>query len=189
MPRTSTITPEKFSTFGELLRFLRRKADLTQRELSIKVGYRQSQISRLERDERAPEEATLAARFVPALFVEDQPQWIARLLELGAATHSQITDVDQPRPSVEAKPVSPNNLPIQLTNFFGREKELKEIKSLFTSDLSAEGHVHLLPLSGHGACGKKRPAFGAAFKFLEVFPVCVLRVVFLPPCDPDCYSH
>src|SRR5258706_14402211 len=184
MPRVSTLTPEKFTTFGELLRFLRRKADLTQRELSIKVGYRQSQISRLERDERAPEEATLAARFVPALFVEDQPQWIARLLELGAATHSQITDVDQPRPSVEAKPVSPNNLPIQLTNFFGREKELKEIKSLFTSDLSAEGYVSLLTLSGHGGCGKKRLALEAAFKLLGVFSYGVLFVVFSPPVDP-----
>src|SRR5258706_13393702 len=138
MSRNLVFTPENFTTFGELLRFLRRKADLTQRELSIKVGYSESQISRLERDERAPEEATLAARFVPALFVEDQPQWIARLLELGSATHSQITDVDQPQRSVESKPVSPNNLPIQLTNFFGREKELKEINRLFTSSPSEE---------------------------------------------------
>src|SRR5260221_14183545 len=163
MQGIATQTHERFTTFGELLQCLRRKADLTQRELSIKVGYSESQTSRLERDERAPEEATLAARFVPALFVEDQPQWIARLLELGAATHSQITDVDQPQRSVEAKPVSPNNLPIQLTNFFGREKELKEIKSLFTSDLSAEGYVRLLTLSGHGGFGKKRLSFEAAF--------------------------
>ncbi|MEP6895038.1 MAG: helix-turn-helix transcriptional regulator, partial [Chloroflexota bacterium] len=64
MPRTSTITPEKFATFGELLRFLRRKADLTQRELSIAVGYSESKISRMEKNERAPDESTLAARFV-----------------------------------------------------------------------------------------------------------------------------
>src|SRR5258706_15950064 len=101
MPRVSTLTPEKFTTFGELLRFLRRKADLTQRELSSAVGYSESQISRLERDERAPEEATLAARFVPALYIEDQPQWIARLLELGAATHTHGTDVDVPQPIAE----------------------------------------------------------------------------------------
>src|SRR5262245_42354404 len=85
MSRISTITPEKFSTFGELLRFLRRKADLTQRELSIAVGYSESQISRLEKNERAPEKATLVARFVPALYIEDQPTWIARLLELASA--------------------------------------------------------------------------------------------------------
>lgn len=86
MPRTSTVvSPEKFTTFGDLLRFLRRKADLTQRELSIAVGYSESQISRLEQNERAPDEVTLAARFVPALYLEDEPQWIARLLELANA--------------------------------------------------------------------------------------------------------
>jgi transcriptional regulator with XRE-family HTH domain len=54
MPRASAITPEKFATFGELLRFLRRKADLTQRELAIAVGYSESQISRLEKNEARP---------------------------------------------------------------------------------------------------------------------------------------
>src|SRR5215510_6444065 len=101
MPRISTITPENFSTFGELLRFLRRKADLTQRELSIAVGYSESQISRLEQNERAPEEATLAARFVPALYIEDEPEWVARLLELGVATHARTSESDSLQPTAE----------------------------------------------------------------------------------------
>src|SRR3989304_332616 len=113
MPRTSTITPEKFTTFGELLRFLRRKADLTQRELAIAVGYSESQISRLEQNERAPEEATLAARFVPALYIEEEPQWVARLLELGTAPRSHAPDTETPQPIAEAKP-TPHNLQIQL---------------------------------------------------------------------------
>jgi len=121
MPRTSAISPEKFTNFGELLRFLRRKADLTQRELSIAVGYSESQISRLEQNERAPEEATLAARFVPALYIEDESQWVARLLELGVATHLHAPNAEVPQPIAEAKP-TPHNLPIQLTSFIGREK-------------------------------------------------------------------
>src|ERR1044071_8052075 len=127
MPRASVFTPDKFITFGELLRFLRRKANLTQRELSIVVGYSESQISRLEQNERAPEEATLAARFVPALSTEDEPQWVARLLELGAATHAHTSEAEAPQPIAEAKP-APHNLPIPLTSFIGREKEITEFK-------------------------------------------------------------
>ena len=46
--RTPALTPEQFTSFGELLKFLRRRAGLSQRELSIAVGYSESQISRLE---------------------------------------------------------------------------------------------------------------------------------------------
>lgn len=53
MSHTLVVKPENFATFGELLRFLRRKAGLTQRELAIAVGYSKSQISRLEKNERA----------------------------------------------------------------------------------------------------------------------------------------
>src|ERR1051325_11303825 len=131
MSRASTITPEKFATFGELLRFLRRKADLTQRELAIAVGYSESQISRLEQNERAPEEAMLAARFVPALYIDDEPLWIARLLELGSSTHAHTSEADTLQPIAEAKP-TPHNLPIQLTSFIGREKEIVDIKRLLS---------------------------------------------------------
>jgi hypothetical protein len=42
------IEPDAFTSFGDLLRFLRRRAQLTQRELSIAVGYNYAQICRLE---------------------------------------------------------------------------------------------------------------------------------------------
>ena len=180
MPRISTITPDKFATFGELLRFLRRKANLTQRELSIAVGYSESQISRLEQNERAPEEATLAARFVPALYIEDEPQWVARLLELGTATHAHAPKADVLQPIAEAKP-TPHNLPIQLTSFIGREKEMIEIKRLLTK---SEGSVRLLTLTGPGGCGKTRLALQAAFGMFEVFPDGVWLVEFAPLVDP-----
>ena len=43
-----------FHTFGDLLKYLRKRAQLTQRELSIAVGYSESQISRLEANLRMP---------------------------------------------------------------------------------------------------------------------------------------
>jgi len=42
------VTPDQFSTFGELLKYLRRQARITQRELAIAVGYSDTQISRIE---------------------------------------------------------------------------------------------------------------------------------------------
>ena len=66
-----------FDTFGEYLKFLRQRARISQRELSIAVGYSESQISRLEGNLRPPDLPTLSARFAPALDIEDDPQLLA----------------------------------------------------------------------------------------------------------------
>src|SRR5215216_429308 len=85
MPTTiPSSTLEKFITFGDLLRFLRRHAGITQMELSIAVGYSNTQISRLEQNERLPDIPTLEARFVSAVGLEDEPKAVERLLELAA---------------------------------------------------------------------------------------------------------
>jgi transcriptional regulator with XRE-family HTH domain len=115
--RPSVIQPDQFATFGQLLRFLRQRAGLTQRELSIAVGYSESQLSRLEQNQRAPDEAALAARFVPALHVDHEQGWTARLLELGAASHAEGQPAE-PTPAADI-PLSPHNLPAQLTSFIG----------------------------------------------------------------------
>jgi WD40 repeat protein/transcriptional regulator with XRE-family HTH domain len=77
-------TLEKFTTFGDLLRFLRRRAGITQMELSIAVGYSDTQISRLEQNQRPPDIPTIEARFVSALGLEDEPNVVSRLLDLAA---------------------------------------------------------------------------------------------------------
>jgi len=79
-----TTTLEKFTTFGDLLRFLRRRIGITQMELAIAVGYSDAQISRLEQNLRIPDIPTIEARFIPALDLEDEPQAIVRLLDLAA---------------------------------------------------------------------------------------------------------
>ncbi len=78
-------TLEKFTTFGDLLRYLRRRAGITQTELSIAVGYSISQISRLEQNLRLPDIPTIQARFIEPLGLEEEPKTIARLIELAAA--------------------------------------------------------------------------------------------------------
>ena len=77
-------TLEKFTTFGDLLRFLRRRMGITQTELAIGVGYSTAQISRLEQNLRLPDIPTIEARFISELGLEDEPKAVARLLDLAA---------------------------------------------------------------------------------------------------------
>jgi DNA-binding XRE family transcriptional regulator len=91
--REFTFALEQFTNFGDLLKYLRRRTGLTQRELSIAVGYSHAQISRLELNQRQPDLATITARFVPALDLEDEPEVAARLLELAASTSQRESPV------------------------------------------------------------------------------------------------
>jgi transcriptional regulator with XRE-family HTH domain len=77
-------TLEKFTTFGDLLRFLRRRVGITQLELATAVGYSDTQISRLEQNQRPPDIPTIEARFISALDLENEPKVVERLLDLAA---------------------------------------------------------------------------------------------------------
>ena len=79
---------DKLTTFGELLRYLRRRAGLTQTQLSIAVGYSDAQISRLEQNLRLPNLATVQARFLPVLRLKNEPA--ARELLLHLAQQQRI---------------------------------------------------------------------------------------------------
>lgn len=89
-------TLDKFTTFGDLLRYLRRRAGLTQLELSIAVGYSDPHISRLEQNMRLPDIPTLEARFITPLCLEDEPRAVARLLELA----TEVRREDAPTPGL-----------------------------------------------------------------------------------------
>src|SRR5579859_208470 len=178
--RAPAVTPAQFTTFGDLLKFLRRRAGLTQRELSIALGYSTSQISRLEQNERPPDAASLAARFVPALQLETEPDWAARLLELAAASR---TDEAPPRP--EPAPLSfatPNNLPIQLTSFIGRESDIAQVKEYLAAS-------RLVTLTGPGGAGKTRLALRVAADLLASFPDGVWMVDLAPLAEPALVSQ
>lgn len=82
-------TPEAFSTFGELLKYLRRRQRLTQLELAIAVGYSEAQISRLEKNQRLPDLAALQALFVPALQLEHEPEVVTRLSALAQSARQE----------------------------------------------------------------------------------------------------
>jgi ATP/maltotriose-dependent transcriptional regulator MalT/DNA-binding XRE family transcriptional regulator len=81
---------QTIDTFGAMLKFLRRRARLTQMELGIAVGYDEAHLSRLENGQRLPDLASLAALFIPALDLQDEPDLAARLLDLAARTRGKI---------------------------------------------------------------------------------------------------
>jgi TolB-like protein/Tfp pilus assembly protein PilF/DNA-binding XRE family transcriptional regulator len=85
---------ERLTTFGELLRYLRRRAGLTQTELSIAVGYSDAQISRLEQNSRLPNLATVQARFLPVLRLKNEPAAREQLLRLVERAQQQRTDAN-----------------------------------------------------------------------------------------------
>ncbi|MEW6093180.1 MAG: AAA family ATPase, partial [Chloroflexota bacterium] len=85
-PKAKPVT-QKYSDFGSLLKYLRRRVGLTQSDLGLAVGYSEAQISRLEHNHRLPEWSILEARFVPALGLDSEPELAERLLALARQAH------------------------------------------------------------------------------------------------------
>src|SRR5919201_61515 len=134
--QASAVTPQSFTTFGELLRYLRERAELSQRELALQVGYHYSYMSRIERSERIPDSATLMARFVPALYLDDQPEWTARLLQLAiepevkASAPTASPDPVAPPTALPIFDLSASHLPTILTPLLGRDNEVVALSNL-----------------------------------------------------------
>ena len=165
------VSPDTFATFGELLKYLRKREELTQRELAIQVRYSDTQISRLEQSQRVPDAATLQALFVPALHLEREPQWVERLLEL--ARQARLGELVAP-----AAPVNPTNLPASLTTFIGRKKEQVEIIELIRTH-------RLVTLTGSGGVGKTRISLQVGGKVWEEYVDGVWLAELAPLGDPE----
>jgi predicted ATPase/DNA-binding XRE family transcriptional regulator len=171
MGRASAITPESFTSFGALLRYLRLRLDMNQRDLAIAVGYSESQISRLEQNQRLPDPDTLLARFVPALELDREPELVARLVMLakaarGAQKVTEAETVATPLPALVASP-----LPAPPNALLGRERQVAEVASLLRRP-----DVRLLTLTGPGGIGKTRLALAAAAELRAEYG----GVVFVP---------
>jgi hypothetical protein len=65
-------------------------------------------------------------------------------------------------PPLKTLDVRPNNLPVQLTSFIGRETQMAEVKGLLST-------ARLLTLTGVGGTGKTRLALQVAADELDTF--------------------
>lgn len=140
---------ESFKTFGDLLKYLRRRQRLTQLELSIAVGYSEAQITRLEKNQRHPDLSALKALFVPALQIQDEPDVIHRLLELASVTRQE----DAPAPGLPPYKGLLYFEEADAENFFGRE-HLVSLLVERVSSLQSTSSTRLFSIVGSSGSGK-----------------------------------
>lgn len=169
----SDTTPE-FTSFGVMLRHLRRRARLTQRELGISVGYSEAHIARLEADQRRPDVAAVTSRFVEALELNAEPALAEQFVSLATAARKSPA---QSTPSDILSDAPPTNLREQLTAFIGREDEMAEARRLLRS-------TRLLTITGMGGIGKSRLAAQVAAELLTAYGDGAWIVSFVNTTDP-----
>ncbi|HYF63648.1 MAG TPA: helix-turn-helix domain-containing protein, partial [Herpetosiphonaceae bacterium] len=165
---------DHIADFGSLLRYLRRRARLTQRDLAIATGYSESQICRLEQNTRTADLSALMALFVPALAIDDQPDLIARLIELATlarenepggqvgATTRTVT-ASSARIAVDGGP-APRGFPAPATRLLGRERDLAGVCAELARD-----EVRLLTITGAPGIGKTALGLRAAAELGQRF--------------------
>jgi predicted ATPase/DNA-binding XRE family transcriptional regulator len=162
------------SSFGDWLRQRRRTLDLTQEELARQVGCSTITLRKLEAEERRPSKQ-IAERLADVLKVapNDRPAFLrfARGDPFAAPSASQAPDKPAQLPAPR------HSLPLQLTSFVGREKEIAEVTQLIST-------TRLVTLTGVGGTGKTRLALEVARGLLARFPDGVWLAELAPLADP-----
>jgi predicted ATPase/DNA-binding XRE family transcriptional regulator len=161
-------------SFGDWLRQRRRALDLTQEEIARQVGCSAITLRKLEAEERRPSKQ-IAER-------------LANVLKLAPDDHAAFQRFARGDPfavPADAKPTSkseppetpPHNLPLQLTSFIGREKEIAQVRELLRA-------ARLVTLTGPGGTGKTRLTLEAAAGLLDQYPDGAWLVELAPLADP-----
>ena len=124
------------------------------------------------------------------LIIEELPEEIEfvdlglhRLKDLGRAERIfQVSHPSLPQdfPPLRTLDVIPNNLPVQLTSFVGREAEIRNL-----SELLGREQVRLVTLTGAGGIGKTRLSIQVAAEQLDSFPDGVWFVSLASLTDPE----
>jgi len=142
----------------------------TQRVMSVAYGDQillSNASAELLRDQ-LPAEVTLRDMNEHRLKGLAQPEHLWQLGAPGLATEF---------PPLKSLTTVPNNLPLQLTSFVGREKAIADIKSLLTS-------ARLVTLTGSGGTGKTRLSQEIGAEVLSTFTNGVWLIELAPLSDP-----
>jgi WD40 repeat protein/transcriptional regulator with XRE-family HTH domain len=146
---TQSFSVVSFQTFGDLLKYLRRRQRLTQLELSIAVGYSEAQIGRLEKNQRRPDLTALKALFIPALGIENEPELISGFLELAQSARQE----EAPAPGLTPyKGLLFFDEP-DSDLFFGREDLIAQLAG-HVIDLAMDSFTRFLAVVGASGSGK-----------------------------------
>ena len=87
------------------------------------------------------------------------------------------SELRQDFPPLQSLHLIPNNLPVQLTSFIGREKELTRIQEELMDS-------RLVTLTGSGGVGKTRLAIQVAYEVLAQYPQGAWLIELAPLADP-----
>jgi tetratricopeptide (TPR) repeat protein/transcriptional regulator with XRE-family HTH domain len=150
------------STFGQLLRRLRKNAGLTQKELACAAGVSERAVSDLERGINQTARAETARRLATALRLEGPENVIFVAVaqdppsQDGAALpeHSELLS-------------RPRTLPRDIASFTGREPELRELLEVATR---AGGTVAINAIDGMAGIGKTALVVHAAHQLAGSYP-------------------
>jgi predicted ATPase/class 3 adenylate cyclase len=100
------------------------------------------------------------------------------LIQLEHLFQVVVPDLPAEFPPLASLEEFPNNLPVQLTSFIGREKEMAEIKAMLNS-------ARLVSLTGSGGTGKTRLSIEVGTEELTSFANGVWLIELAPLADPS----
>jgi predicted ATPase/transcriptional regulator with XRE-family HTH domain len=174
--------PEPGIGFGAALRRYREGAGLSQAQLAERAGLSAKAIGALERGERRRPHPQTLDLLATALGLEADERRALVATTLGGVGSPPATSPAALAPPglvrlLPGRPTPKHNLPLQLTSFVGRERELAEVTRLL-------GTTRLLTLTGTGGCGKTRLAVEVGATLLDHYPDGVWFVDLAPVADP-----
>jgi non-specific serine/threonine protein kinase len=162
------------ATFGELLRYHRHAAGLTQSELAERAGLSVHGVQKLEHDVTRPYRDTVQ-RLVVALDLSGEDR--VRFEAAGAPVPRRQAPFNGP-----GSDAARHNLPLETTSFLGRQQELMEVKRQLAE-------ARLLTLTGVGGCGKTRLALELGRQVVDRYPNGVWLIELGPLAEPDLVAH
>ena len=192
---------EPTTNFGTYLRFLRRRARLTQTELSIAVGYSPGQISMLENGQRLPDVTTVAALFIVALGLERDQRASTQLLQLAQSATTERKEKQQAVQPLPAQTVGAGQPVIAQQLIWQREElglleEIPPLPQAYIGRTQAQGSVikwlqrdRRVAICGLAGMGKSTLAATIAYDYERAHPVCWLTFSPLSPLSPDALLH
>jgi len=165
------------SGFGALLRRLRIERRLSQEALAERAKMSVAAISALERGSRQSPYRSSVDLLADGLGIDGEMRTqLHALAEQWRKTRALPSKSVGPSAGSPPSPSAPNNLPLQLTSFIGREREVTAVKDLLQRS-------RLVTLVGTGGVGKTRCALEAGAESLDVFPDGVWLVELAPVSD------